>query len=80
MHLGAEATVLERLFRYDIFAISQSQIFKTESVARWLFNLLSSKEIYYYCAMNLGMLRNPESINLFCEFFKELIFFFLKFN
>lgn len=34
--MGAETTVLERLLKYDVFAISQFQIFKTESVAHLL--------------------------------------------
>lgn len=45
VHLGAETTVLERLFKYDIFAILQFQIFfKTESAAHFLLTCYSLKK------------------------------------
>lgn len=44
-HLGAETTVLERLFKYDVFAISQFQIFFiTKSVAHLILTCYSQKK------------------------------------
>lgn len=64
MHLGAEATVLERLFSYDLFAILQFSSFSKLKVQHASSLLGTLKGTCYCCDKNLEMLYNP--VTLFC--------------